>query len=143
MHVEHNYKMSQFDAIGGNWEAKPDYSIRRIGRLQAGLIRNANGSTGIVVVGGPQEKSSEIFWMDEQKWSNGPDLPHVLYNGGIVQWKDTFILVGGQNDTNHLQDDLWMFDVEEQSWKVMNEKLTMDKTGLNVALLVPDSYCQN
>ena len=83
--------------------------------------------------------SSEIFDTQTQEWQMGLDLPdgQELCCGNSVQYKDTFLIIGGEN--GGIQDAILEFDPVNYKWKVLPHKL---KTARNssAAVLVPNDY---
>ena len=94
----------------------------------------------IILAGGDGVKATEIFDFTKNEWSFGPDLPYEISNAAIVQWNDTFIMVGGKNEAGNLKT-LWKFDVLDQKWQLMDEPLPTPRYK-HTAFLVPDEYCQ-
>ena len=75
-------------------------------------------------------------------WTYGPDLPYKIYYGASVQWKETFIIVGGSStefiDTS---DTLYVFDAEKNEWNRLNQTLNIGRIW-TAALMVPDDFCR-
>ena len=82
-----------FDRGSKNFERLPDMADKRgdtvhssssksvsmslyiIGDAQAGLVTYSDGNKAIIVAGGQDSKSTEIFDLSQKRWKWGPDLP--------------------------------------------------------------------
>ena len=105
----------------------------------AGFVIFPNGTKMVATAGGyPIIKSMELLDIDGDQWIFGPDLPYYIFNGASVQLENTFLIVGGDNGT--YLDTIWKFDVEEENWIIMDQKLESDRE-ISAAFLVPDDYC--
>ena len=128
-----------YDNIQGLWS--DNYPMNHARKSpQAGLIQYPNNSWSIIVAGGEEEITTEIFNFDQKSWTEGPELPYRIKSAASVQWNNSFIIVGGNSESGRLKT-LWKFDVESENWKLMEE--TLPTKGSNQeAFLVPDEYCQ-
>lgn len=88
-------------------------------------------------------QSSEILNLKTRKWSPGPDLPDPNAFGGSVQFKDTFLTIGGF-DGFHLFDTIYQYKSSSNSWIRRREKLAKARASF-AAFLVPDEVaaCRN
>ena len=90
------------------------------------------------------ESSTEILPLSAKKWHFGPDLPWPMKGADVVQYKNTILLIGGENETmerNKKVKTILMYDVDDNKWIQMSQMLSSDK-GRVAAFLVPDDFCQ-
>ena len=73
-----------------------------------------------------------------QAWTYGPDMSIAIKAGAVVQFGNSFIVVGGQGSSE--VDSIHQFDAEQEKWILRNEKLNIARYE-TTAFLVPDSYC--
>ena len=127
-------KTWRFNQKQTSWSRLPDLLQRR----ENPFVGFVNGHE-VVVAGGRYKSSSEIFDTQTQEWRMGPDLPddRELCCGSSVQYKDTFLIIGGEDGGE--QDAILEFDPVNYEWKVLPHKL---KTARNsfAAVLVPNDY---
>ena len=110
--------------------------------FQVGLITFANGTSVIMNAGGENgiiAKTTEIFNLDEMTWNKGPNLPIRISLGTTVQWRNSFIIIGGFNYGQYL-DTLFYYNVEANNWQEMNQKLTTAREQ-TAAFIVPNYFC--
>ena len=104
------------------------------------MIKDQNGKFKVIAAGGYRMKSSEIFDIESRKWTNGPDLPNVIYHGESVQYKNTFLIVGGWDGSNRF-DSIYEYDIRTNQWIKRSEKLKRARLAFT-AFLVPDEVAQ-
>ena len=67
-------------------------------------------------------------------------MPADIRLGASVQYGNTFLAVGGYDDDNEQYlDTVYMFDVEEESWILMPQRMEEGRWELP-AFLVPDDF---
>lgn len=64
-------------------------------QCQSGLVTYPNGQKGILAVGGLSEKSSEFLDLHGNTWTIKISLPFDISGGETVQWKESFLILGG------------------------------------------------
>ena len=122
-----------------NWTKGPD-SNQGHEQAAAGLVRFPNGTEVVVLAGGFGKRTSEIFWIESQTWTPGPDLPvnspgfHT--NACVVQEDTTFLIVGGAG-----YEGTWLirFNVDTGDWDVLPEKLLQPRS-LSACFYVPNDF---
>ena len=126
------------------FDSLPSQSVTRKGPA-AGLIKRPNGSLQMVVAGGLSSNSidlssSEIYDINSQTWSTGPNLPSAWYLSTSVPFGDTFLVVGGVSSGSR-SDDIYEFDPVANTWKTRIEKMSLDRYD-HAAFLVPDEIAR-
>ena len=122
-----------------SWTNGPD-AIQFREQASAGYVRFPNGTEAVVLAGGFGYETSEIFWLDSQTWTVGPDLPisdrDYLCNACVIQEEETFLIVGGAG-----YEGTWLirFNVTAGGWDVLPEKLLQPRS-LSACFYVPDDF---
>ena len=97
----------------------------------------------IVVAGGTDSKTSEIFNLDTMKWRMGPDFPVItdLYGARAVQYQDSFLIVSGydRGGRGTYLTSILKFDHVNYEWIALPSKLQKGRS-LFAAFLIPDDY---
>ena len=133
-----------FNNITETFEVLPD-SISDHENAQAGLVNYPDGRRYIFVSGGESSYKTERFNLDDPDsfWTYGPDLPYSVHFGSVLQYEDSFLIVGGQNDTYADYDTILRFDTEKDEWEILPVEM---KSGRNSfpAFFIPEGYiyCQ-
>ena len=126
-----------YDSISETWTDGPALQTAR-DESQGGLVQFPNGTNVVVAAGGSHTSTTEILDSETRTWSYGPELPYNIENGASVQYKDSFLIVGGSSVGTRL-DTIWMFNTKGY-WQELNQTLAIPRFH-SVAILVPDSYC--
>ena len=114
--------------------------VREARASQCGLITHAaDGKKEIVVAGGIFSSLSTIYDIDADTWREGPPLPSVRFWGTTVLMNNTFLIVGGANQSQSPETVIWKYNVENNTWDVMGESLSAGKTHFS-AFWVPNDY---
>lgn len=71
------------------------YLPQTISKLQAGLVKYSNGSRQLIVVGTYNEDVCYGLDLDSLEWTNMTAIGADTYNGAVVPYGNTFLLVGG------------------------------------------------
>ena len=84
--------------------------------------------------------STEIIDLETNQISAGPDLPQAMAYGSSVQYKDSFLVVGGHPGDFEFSEFIYEFDPNLSSWIIKSQL----NTGRDImtAFLVPDSVCR-
>ncbi len=104
-----------------------------------GRILNSDGEIEVVVA---SLGESEIFSFPSGTWRQGPDLPVYGNRFGYDQLGDTFVLVGGEDDTGTEEvflDEVLVFDPIHYQWVVKPHVLSDARYGAGVAA-VPENF---
>ena len=138
--------MWKYDIQNDTWEPMPEMVLPRA-QHSCATVRDPNdGTVKIIVAGGKIEKHQgcrtvEIFHMNTQMWTKGPDLPfstslHQLIQDGTGEGA---LLVGGrivgkaERSTSilHLSSDL-------KAWKHLGRNMKIGRAS-HIAMLIPES----
>ena len=133
-----------FSSITRQWKIQPNFNEARSFPF-AGRITYPDQSQAIVMGGGydgsTSKSSTEIFSLDTQTWRPGPILPFGIMWASVVQYKNTFLLVGGYAAyTQNYWNSILLYDVENDQWINLSPVLSEGKIH-HAAFLVPDSFC--
>ena len=96
-----------------------------------GLIRSPDN--GLEVVLGSYG-TSEIFNVGTAIWREGPEMPH-RYWSSTAQQSNSFVVVGGLNETSGFVDTLIAFDEINYEWVVLPQRLEAPKDVVGVVAL--------
>ena len=135
---DYTNKAWMFDRSSELWTPLPNQLEDRYAP-QAGLVTHLDGHQVVIVAGGQDTKTSEIFDLAMQTWRYGPDLPvsEELNWGASVQHGDTFLIIGGYD--NGYSDSILSFDATLESWVELPQKLTQGRSRF-AAFLVPEDF---
>ena len=107
-------------------------------KAQAGLVTYPNGTQAIVVAGGRREFTSEILVIGDTFFKPGPNVDEDFGFGISVQFRDSFIIVGG-DDPNGLSD-IYGYDTESEDFVRLPQNLETARNDC-AAFMVPESFC--
>ena len=106
---------------GGHWEAQQDMPTAR-SAMGCGHVRE-KGTRGLIVVAGgcPFGEDSttsrvEIFHLSTGGWRPGRNMPSSIGRGMAVPYFDTFLLIGGKNETSAVTSVLMYEGGDKESW---------------------------
>ncbi len=101
-----------------------------------GLINNYEHGTEVVIV---EDGVSEIFNFNTLTWRMGPSLPS-FNNAGFAQLRDTFLVVGGEDDSDNPIDTIYQFDHINYDWILKSQRLQVACTRFPSVVSVPDIF---
>ena len=112
----------------------PDMAESRAGPF----VGSVNGKE--IVVG---RDSVEIYDLTTNEWRSGPRPPidegNNLSTAVSVQYKDSFILVGGKLNDYDYNQDIFQFNAQTHQWQILEQKLQRERYYFT-AFLVPEDY---
>ena len=95
--------------------------------VQAGLVKQTDGTRQIVVAGGRYLASTsnvtEILDLQTLEWSTGDDLPDDINSGASVPFNDSFLIVGGLDADNPPVKSIYYFNPQDQKWESKNKMM--------------------
>ncbi len=86
--------------------------------------------------------AAHVYEVSSGAWRPGPPLPEPRTWGRAVQWRDSFLLVGGGADSDpsaEMREDILAFDADAEAWRALPQKLD-DPTVVMVALVAPKDF---
>ena len=127
-----------FNQEDNSFQRIPDLTQKR----RKPVIGFINGHE-VVVAGGVQTRSSEIFDLNINEWRIGPPLPVTYYleSATSVQYQNSFLIVGGRDSFLGYQDSIIKFDPVNYGWQMMPQRLQRKRCEF-AAFLVPDDLFQ-
>lgn len=128
------------DVTNGVWTPLPDERNSRYSSY-AGRLITADGDVEVMVVGGKNEKTSEIYSLTTGLWRYGPrlDVDKELFMGSSVQIGNTFMIVGGFMNGDGSKDWIMQYNVEAKRWDKRSVSLGRSRYHAT-AMLIPSSY---
>ena len=118
-------------------------SFLLIKKLIAGLAITSDGRRKLVVTGGRTGntplQSTEILDLDTLQVTSGQDLPAIRYHAASVQYKNTFLVVGGMNGNDRVTDTIFEFDPENDTWIIRTERMALGRSAF-AAFIVPPEH---
>ena len=101
-------------SLSNQWSSLPPMPIERSDCF-AGLVTYPNGKQGILVAGGisssePDATITNFMDLDTLVLDNKANLPYRMSNGASVPFKDSFLIVGGQQNSTGKSDLLWYYN---------------------------------
>ncbi len=107
---------------------------------QAGLVTYADGTQGILAVGGENERTSEFLEFGALTWKPKQSLPNDIYFGASVPFRNSLLMVGGEsNDLGKVLDTIYFYDQNNEEWQLLDQRLSVKRRNL-AAFMVPDSF---
>ena len=127
-----------FEWTTKTWTQLGDMETRRRGHT-CGLVGN-----NVVVVGGETLgaylDSSEVFSLDTNTWSEGPQAPREIKSSQAIQRENTFLIVGGFDfdGADYIAD---IFEVDEKTFKLhkMPQELTKSRAYHTAVVIDPSN----
>lgn len=107
---------------GWDWRRIPGSEAIRFYTPACGLIENSGNGREVVVV---FKGECHILNLETLSWKRGPGIPGSLSWAATVQLEDTFLVTGGWNRDDVMQDSIWQFEPEWYMWIEWPEKLAM------------------
>ena len=107
------------------------------------MVNYPDGKKKLVVTGGHEtvgdtyHNSTQILDLETLEWAPATDLPYTIAYGSSVPFKDTFLVVGGEDDVNY-QTAIYQFDLTTNGWITRDEQLVTGRR-LFASFLVPDN----
>ena len=112
-------------------------------KSQCGLATKSSGEKMIVVAGGDiaqYQDTVQIYDLSTGIWRIAVEpLIRDSYNGQVVQYMDTFLIVGGRNDQFSQYDTIMQFDPDAETWSLRPERLRCARSSGHFAALVDES----
>ena len=110
------------------------------------MVEYPDGSKKVIVTGGLSSgvqivDTEELDLANPTQWTTGSPLPKALDRGSTVQFRKSFLLVGGytKNDGfNFYSDLIYEYNLDLDVWNTRNERLKIGRDH-TAAFLVPDS----
>ncbi len=142
----------RIDTLSGDFEQVASLPVSSdILIAQCGLATRSDGGNVVVLAGG--ENSGEgvatdatyVYDVEANFWSPGPSLPETRGWGRAVQYRNTFLLVGGTDDyaaDSNYRGDILRYDPDGARWEVLPQRLP-NPDFVNVALIAPQDFVVN
>ena len=116
---------------------KKDSKINSL--LYPGLTQTFKGVMQFGGKNGDKECLNDLFILKENntwiKLDNtlNTEKPNPRYGMGIINFDsgDYFMIYGGKNDKNEYENDLWVFDVENEKWYLIGKSEEIDNFPIN------------
>ena len=89
------------------------------------------------------EASVQIYDIASGTWRLSDQfLPHYLRESEVVQYGDTFLIVGGHDGDMYsdTSDEILQFNPDDETWLVREERLSSPRAGAYVAFVDSDMY---
>ncbi len=83
---------------------------------------------------GGYQSHAEIYNTATQMWRQGPILPQPNAAMSSVQYKNTFLLVGGYNSKHYL-DNIFQYNQSSETWILRPERLSRARDWMGAALV--------
>jgi len=98
---------------------------------------------GIIVVGGSYyPNNSDILFLENDAWVQGPELPRGFSYGGYEAINENeMILVGGLNETS-ITDNMMMLDTISMKFKQLPGRLPVPRAYFDMTTIFDDESCQ-
>ena len=113
----------------------------RIAKVPTLVLFTSLCSKAVIASGGMYKTGSEIWFLDEDTFQPGPDLPRSIAFGASVQLEKTFLVVGGHDYSSvDTLGDIYIFDNEGNEFVKLPQTLTHARER-TAAFMVPNSYC--
>eukprot|EP00092_Neocalanus_flemingeri_P012987 GFUD01013997.1.p1 GENE.GFUD01013997.1~~GFUD01013997.1.p1 ORF type:complete len:1217 (+),score=231.72 GFUD01013997.1:486-3653(+) len=124
-----------FNIQSNTWNTLPATKEKRLG-VSCGFLNTTSGRF-VVLAGGENSSTTEIFNLDTRTWSLGPDIGVNLEGGSMVSVNDQqLLLVGGYNSiTSQVMSEIRRMNESMASWETVGQLTTA--RALTVALAVP------
>ena len=108
-------------------------------------VRSEDSARLVVFTGGDiqssQRQQTSIYDVDAGVWTPGPFLPVPLGYGRAVQYRNSFLVVGGDLDNllgGPYNDQIFFYDPDVNDWEVLPQVLN-DPDLVLTAFIVPES----
>ena len=131
-----------YNSVDNKWTPGPSFATGRNGP-SCGLLNWKNEETGneekvVVAASGASMRSVQLLFLEDYEagWVEGPDLPMYSFIGQMVEYQNSVIVIGGD-------DDLYLYQLSspEGPWIKMNQKVQNERNG-HSAFLIPDELAE-
>ena len=113
---------------------------------------NTSSSKELIIVAGGLDfdqglpphgrRDSEIFNIEENRWSKGPTIPRGFYLGGSVSLDDgSVVLVSGYDESGHQQSDVIKLNPSVMEFETMAGELETARSSFGIAVLLDNEDC--
>ncbi len=116
------------------WTELPPMTVLRV-YMSCGLINNPENGMEVVIV---ENGVTEIFNFDDGEWRTVPATVESFNESSYVQVGDTFVVVGGDNNTLEAIDTIYKFDHINYEWILMSQRLQVPRDAYPGVVAVPD-----
>ena len=122
------------------WTKMPSQMEYRT-NFYSGLVTQPDGSKSGMIAGGIIKSSSEMFDFKTNSWTKKADLPYKLGGGSTLPYRDSFIIIGGNNyDSWSESKSILYYNPLFNKWETLEEELKLGRTYFT-AFYVPDQFC--
>ncbi|XP_060554452.1 kelch-like protein 12 [Ruditapes philippinarum] len=143
----------RYDPVEDSWTELTPMSVARV--LAGSVVHHGK----IYVIGGNGQisdkwkreflpefcvSSVEIYDVDSNSWSAGPELPNALCGAGVVKYGGTILIVGGEDDKSWMAGLCWLKEEKGRQMWVEGQELptVMSTFGCAVANIQRDTLRQ-
>ncbi len=123
------------DWYSQTWTELPPPTVQRL-FPSCGLINNPENGHEVVIV---EDGVSEILNLRTMTWRMGPSLPS-FDNAGFTQLRETFVVVGGETNSDHPIGTIYQFDHINYDWILKSQKLQVARTKFPSVVAAPDIF---
>ncbi len=103
---------------------------------KCGRIENSANGAEIVLAG---DGYTYIFNLDTLEWKEGPHLFPQAYYYASAQLENTFVLAGGELDSDESDDSILIFDNENYEWILLEQTMKVTRQAFAMAA-VPTGF---
>ena len=89
-----------------------------------------------------KSNATDILNLSDGTWRSGSDFPseREFYYGSSVQYKNSFLAVGGFNFEDEDRDEVWYFNPDFDVWERQNVSLSRPRHAM-AAMFISDDVC--
>ena len=96
-------------------------------------------SPSLFVGGMESPPNTERYNFQTHSWSYGPiDIPHGLSYGVSLPYKDSFLLIGGQDSVYAPTNEIFWYNPETQDFDLLDQRLERVREAHTAVLVGPD-----
>ncbi len=89
---------------------------------------------------GPALDSVEVYDTDQDVWCPLADMPKCLYHHGGVVSQDSIYIVGGQDTNNDVTTCFFRYDINIDSWTVLENRMSVARAEFGSAIIGDKIY---
>ena len=147
---EHGYgrRTYFYNHLQNEFSNGPELKFERAGQV-SGMFVDEYGDKFLIVAGGKvyvdgeflHSKSTEILDLQNPvEWKTGPELPFTVYHASSIQYEDSFLVVGGIDESRKALSSIIKYDVGNEEFVKMPQEMKTPRSDA-AAFLIPDDYC--
>ena len=137
-----SHSLCYLSSPGNFWTQAPDMPYATSGEAAGWAYNTIQQKTYIIAAGGFDNTRVQIFDPELNTWRYGPEMPLDIRYGAVIQFNNTFMIVGGDCvSQSRAMTEIYQYEPDTETWLLRPESLSVRREH-TAAFLVPNSYAK-